>query len=65
VIVRPGHDEAVGFEVLVIDHLPRLGALHPKIVRHLLLAKDGSNFGPYDAVDPVHGFTELSKKRIT
>jgi hypothetical protein len=55
VIVRPGHDEAVGIEVIVIDHLPRLGALHPEMIGHVLLAKDTPDLGSDDVVDPVHG----------
>ena len=54
-VVGAGDDELVGLEVLVIDHLPRLGALHPQIVRHVLLAKDAADLGPDDAIDPVHG----------
>ena len=53
-IVGPRNDELVRLQVLVIDHLPGLGALHPEIVRHVLLAKDVPDFGSYDTVDPVH-----------
>jgi hypothetical protein len=64
VVVGARHHELVGFEVLVIDHLPRLGAFHPKIVRHLLLAKDAADLRPHNIVDPVHGSNELSKPAI-
>jgi hypothetical protein len=59
--VGAGDHELVRFKVLVIDHLPRFGAFHPEIVRHILLAEDAPDLGPYDIVDPVHGSTELSK----
>src|SRR5262245_33670983 len=55
VIIRAGNDELVRLEILVIDHLPRLGAFHPQILRHLLPAKDVANLGSDDAIDPVHG----------
>src|SRR5262249_19485065 len=62
-IVRARNDELVRFQVLVIDHLPRLGTFDPQILRHLLLAKEISNLGPDDAIDPVHGSTTLSKNQ--
>jgi hypothetical protein len=65
VIVRARHHELVGFEILVIDHLPRLRAFHPEIVRHLLLAKDAPDFGPHNIVDPVHGSTKGQEATIT
>jgi hypothetical protein len=63
-VVGAWDDELIGFEVLVIDHLPRLGALHPKIVRHFLLAKDAPDLGSYDIADPVHGTLELQRGEI-
>jgi hypothetical protein len=61
VVVGARDHELIGLEVLVIDHLPGLRAFHPEILRHLLPAKDAADFGPDDAVDPVHVTTELSK----
>jgi hypothetical protein len=48
-------DELIGLEILVVDHLPRLGAFDPQIVRHLLLAENAADLGPYKIIDPIHG----------
>ena len=55
VIVGARDDELVGLEILVEDHLPRLGALHPEVLRQLALGGEQvADLGTDDVVDPVH-----------
>ena len=64
VIVRARIDELVGFQILVKHHLPRLGALAPKIVRYLALRRqEAADLGADDVVDPVHGVPSLLDDR--
>src|SRR5262249_38241152 len=64
VVVGAGNDELVGFQVLVEDHLPRIGALHPQVVGDLSLGgEQPSEFGT-DAVDPVHASRAPSAPRF-
>jgi hypothetical protein len=55
VVVGPRHDELIGLEVLVKDHLTRLWALDPEIVRYLALRRqEAANLRPDDVVNPIH-----------
>src|SRR5690606_16307974 len=62
-IVRARHDELVGLEVLVEDHLAALRALHPEIVRDLALrGQEAADLGTHDVVDPVHARALLTPR---
>ena len=50
---RSGHNPLIGLQIAVEHHLAGLGALHPKIVRHLAFAPDALNFRPDDICNPV------------
>ena len=64
VVVRAGHDELVGLEVLVEDHLASLGAFHPQIVRHLALRREEAAYLRADnVVDPIHAYWPLNQPR--
>src|SRR5262245_45906455 len=55
VVVRAREDELIGFQVLVENHLPGLGALLPHVVRHVALrGEEAADLRPNDVVDPVH-----------
>ena len=54
VVVGAGDDELVGLQVLVEDHLPGVGALHPQVVGHLTLGGEQPADLGTDIVDPVH-----------
>src|SRR5205807_10547199 len=56
VVVGAGDDELVGFQVLVEDHLPGIGALHPQVVRQLALGGEQAPDLGTDIVDPVHAY---------
>jgi hypothetical protein len=55
VVVGAGHHELVGLEVFVKDHLARLRALDPEVLRHLALRRqEAADLGPDDVIDPIH-----------
>ena len=56
VVVGAGDDELVGLQILVIDHLPGVGAFDPHVLRHLALARrqEAADFRTDEIVDPVH-----------
>ena len=53
VIVGPGDDELVRFDIFVEHELAGLRTLDPEILRHLA-AQDAADFRPHDVGDPVH-----------
>jgi hypothetical protein len=56
VVVGAGDDELVGLQVLVVDHLPGVGAFDPHVLRHLAFGRrqQAADFRADEIVDPVH-----------
>src|SRR6478736_1033849 len=52
--VGAGNVELIGLQVLVEDHLPGVGALHPQVVGHLTLGGEQPADLGTNIVDPVH-----------
>jgi len=61
-VVRAGHDELVGLEVLVEDHLAAFRALYPEVVRDLALRRqEAADLWTHNVVDPVHSRVLLTR----
>ena len=56
VVVGARDDELVGLQVLVVDHLPGVGAFDPHVLRHLALGRrqQAADFRADEVADPVH-----------
>src|SRR4029078_8370540 len=65
VMVGARHNELIGLEVFVKDHLPSLGAFHPKIVRDVTLRRrqQPADLRADNVVDPVHSCWLLVGRR--
>ena len=64
-VVAARHDKLVCFQILVVDHLPALGAFEPHIVRYFPLGQDALNLRADDVVNPVHGsFPQLAGSSV-
>src|SRR5690606_7238524 len=65
-VVGARHDELVGLEVLVEDHLAAFRAFHPEIVRDLALrGQEAADLRTHDVINPVHARALLTLRYPT